>query len=514
MVDEHPAPPVIPKEGVPPLPPEVWDSLPQVARDLILWQQRQIVYLTGRLGEAEAAVRLAEARAERAEARISVLEAEVKSLREKLDKNSRNSSKPPSTDRPGQKKAKKRRKKGGRKPGGQKGHKGVTRELVPVEDVAKVVAVKPNTCVNCGADVSDQLLDFPERHQVTEIPPVKPEVTEFQAYSAWCGNCDTVTKADLPEGVSRGWFGPRLMAVVVMLTGYFRLSKRMAQEALSVLFGVEMSTGSVSAIERTASEALAGPVAEAAQHVQEQSAANADETGWREAGKRAWLWVAVTASVMVFRVRCSRATAVAKELLGACFGGILTSDRWGAYNWLPTDRRQLCWAHLIRDFTAISERGGASGKIGEKLLAAAHAMFRLWHRVRDGTLGRAEFARRMEPVVRKVSRLLEEGKTCGHAKTQGTCVRLGKVEEAMWTFVKHEGIEPTNNVAERAIRHAVIWRKLCFGTASELGSRFVERMLTTIGTLQLQDRDVLQFLTDTLESHVRNQPAPSLLPCE
>ena len=478
--------------------PEVWESLPPEARALLAWQQAQIAYLT--------------ARQERTEAMLVRLTAELGELKEKYGRSSKNSSKPPSSDRPDQKKAKKQRKKGGRKPGGQKGRKGVSRSLLPVEDVQHVVSVIPDFCGKCGADLDGDMLPFPDRHQVTEVPPVVPEVTEYQQFSAGCGKCGAVTKAVLPDDVPRGWFGPRLMAVVVMLTGFFRLSKRMAKEAMRAFYGIELSVGSVSAIERQVSEALSNPVDEAARYVQEQDAANMDETGWREARKRAWLWVIVTARIMVFRIRFSRATAVAKEILGDCFTGVLTSDRWGAYNWVSKERRQLCWAHLIRDFVAISERKGEARRIGKALLDAARTTFRMWRRVRDGTLGRKEFARRMEPVEEAVAQLLAEGKTCGHAKTQRTCTNLDKVKEAMWTFVRQEGIEPTNNVAERAVRHGVIWRKLCFGTASAAGSRYVERILTVVGTLRAQGRGVLDYLVEAVEAHLGSRPAPSLLP--
>jgi len=480
------------------LSPEVWESLPPEAKALLAWQQAQIAYLT--------------AKQERTEAMLVRLTAELAELKEKYGRSSKNSSKPPSSDRPDQKPAKKRRKKGARKPGGQRGRKGVTRDLIPVEDVKEVVAVTPDSCGECGADVSGDTLPYPERHQVIEIPPVVPEVTEFLRFSAECDKCGAVTKAVLPDGVPRGRFGPRLMAMVVLLTGLFRMSKRMAREAMSSLFGIEMSVGSVPAIERRVSEALSAPVDEAARHVQEQDAANMDETGWREKGKRAWLWVVVTARVMVFRIRFSRATAVAKEILGDCFTGVLTSDRWGAYNWVSQERRQLCWAHLIRDFVAIAERKGEARRIGKALLKAVRPAFRMWRKVRDGTLGRREFARRMEPVEKEVAGLLAEGKICGHAKTRGTCTNLDKVKEAMWTFVRHEGIEPTNNVAERAVRHGVIWRKLCFGTASAAGSRYVERILTVVGTLRAQGRGVLDYLVEAVEAHLGSRRAPSLLP--
>jgi transposase len=231
--------------------------------------------------------------------------------------------------------------------------------------------------------------------------------------------------------------------------------------------------------------------------------------------KRAWLWVAVTSLVTVFVLRFSRGSQVARELLGASFDGILVTDRYSAYNWYPVRWRQLCWAHLLRDFEAMRERGGASAVIGEALLAQAYQMFTWWHRVREGTLARSTFRSYMSALRKEIHRLLEAGSRCGVSKTEGTCREILKRHEALWTFVQVEGVEPTNNVAERAIRPGVQWRKGSFGTQSEAGSRFVESLMTVVATLKQQKRSMLAYLTAAHEAALRGETAPSLLPtCE
>jgi transposase len=281
---------------------------------------------------------------------------------------------------------------------------------------------------------------------------------------------------------------------------------------MSEVFGVPMSVGTINQLERATTAAVAAPVEEAHSYVHEQEVAHLDETSWRQGGKRAWLWVAVTSWVTVFVVRMSRGGHVARELLGETFSGILVTDRYSGYNWYPVRWRQLCWAHLLRDFEAMRGRGGRSEEIGDALLAQAHQMFAWWHRVREGTLKRSSFRSYMSPLRQEVERLLEAGSRCGVPKTEGTCRDILKRREALWTFVQVEGVEPTNNAAERSIRPGVLWRKGSFGTQSAAGSRFVESMLTVVATLKQQQRNVLEYLTAACEAALRGEAAPSLLP--
>jgi transposase len=301
-------------------------------------------------------------------------------------------------------------------------------------------------------------------------------------------------------------------ATVALLSGSYRLSKRTLVQAMADLFRVPMSVGTVSQSEQSTTEVLAAPVEEARAYVPEQPVAHLDETSWRQGKQRAWLWVAVTSWVTVFVVRLSRGGPIARELLGDKFNGILVTDRYSAYNWYPVRWRQLCWSHLLRDFEAIRGRGGTSEEMGEALVDQAHPMFAWWHRVRDGTLKRSTFRSYMTPLRREVERLLEAGSQCGVAKTEGTCREILKRRQALWTFVQVEGVEPTNNTAERSIRAGVQWRKVSFGTQSEAGSRFVESMLTVVTTLKQQNRNVLDYLTAAHEAALRGEAAPSLLP--
>jgi transposase len=290
------------------------------------------------------------------------------------------------------------------------------------------------------------------------------------------------------------------------------LSKRTTQELLEDLYGVALGLGTVANLEQGTVQAVAAPVAEARASVQTQPTAHLDETGWREGQPRAWLWTMVTTWVTVFVVRRSRSGKVAQELLGERFWGWLVTDRWSAYPWYPAWRRQICWAHLLRDIEAMIARGGRSQEIGEALRAQARQMFHWWHRVCDGTLARTTFARDMWPVRRDMERLLEAGQACGVPKTEGTCREILKLRQALWTFVRHDGVEPTNNAAERAIRPGGLWRKGSFGTQSPEGSRFVEVMMTVVATLKPQHRNVLDYVTAACEEALSGEPAPSLLP--
>jgi transposase len=280
------------------------------------------------------------------------------------------------------------------------------------------------------------------------------------------------------------------------------------------LFGIPMSLGTIPHLEQATVQAVATPVVDARAYVRAHSTAHLDETGWREGRARAWLWVAVTTWVTVFIVRLSRGAKVAEELLGERFCGILVTDRWSAYTWYPTRWRQVCWAHLLRDIEAMIERGGRSQEIGEALREQAHQMFHWWHQVRDGTCTHAHFRIIIRPVRRHIARLLKAGQTCGVPKTEAVCREVSKLYDALWTFVRVEGVEPTNNAAERAIRPGVLWRKGSFGTQSADGSRFVEGMMTVVATLRQQHRNVLLYLTTACQAAYAGEPAPSLLPSQ
>jgi transposase len=472
-----------------PLPPEIWEHTPPVAQEMILAQ----------------ATALAQLRAE-----VAQLKATVEELTQRLGRNSHNSSKPPSADPP-QARIRSRREPSGRRPGGQPGHEGQTRAVVPVEAVDGLMPVKPMQCPRGHHPLRGEDPQ-PQRHQVAELPPVKPVIAEYQLHRLVCPACGEATRAELPLGVPTGEFGPRVQAITALCTGAYHLSKRTTQGVMEDLFGLPMSLGTIANLEQTTAQTLTAPVAEARASGQAQPVAYLDETGWCEGQQRAWLGTAVTAWVTVFVVRRSRSSKVAQELLGERFWGWLVTDRWSAYTWYPSWRRQLCWAHLLRDLEAMIDRGGPSREIGEALRAQARQMFHWWPRVRDGPRSHASFASYMRPIRRKVERLLDAGQTCGVPKTEGTCRELLKRRQALWTFVRHTGVEPTNNAAERAIRPGVLWRIGSFGTHSPEGSRFVEAMMTVVATLKQQHRNVLDYLTAACEAALCGGQVPSLLP--
>jgi transposase len=337
-------------------------------------------------------------------------------------------------------------------------------------------------------------------------------VTEYRQHTLTCLACGAQTQADWPADMPSGSFGPRLQATVGYLTGRLGMSQRDVEETLDTVFHADVSLGSVPTLEEAVSAAVAQPVEAAQTYVQAQSVVNADETGWREERQRAWLWIATTPRVTVFWVLASRGATSAKRLLGEAFQGIVGSDRWSAYNWLALGHRQLCWAHLKRDFQAFVERGGESTRIGPALLEQVQLIFDLWYRVRDGTLSRADFQTAMTPIQQRVGELLREGATLSNEKTCRTCANILKLEAALWTFVTVEGVDPTNNNAERPLRRAVLWRRRSFGTQSEGGSRFVARILTVVTTLRQQRRDVLDYLTEACAAAMQGTAAPSLLP--
>jgi transposase len=271
-----------------------------------------------------------------------------------------------------------------------------------------------------------------------------------------------------------------------------------------------VALGTICNIEQQVSAAVAEPVAEAQRHVAQAAVVNADETSWPEQPNKGWLWAGATAAVAVFLVRRRRDLASAKALLGESFAGVLGCDRYSAYRWVQ--RRQLCWAHLDRDWQAMIDRGGTSRRLGRQLAHLTNKIFHLWHRVRDGTLLRSIFAIDVLPIQSAVADCLRQGARCAHPRTAGTCADLLAQEEALWTFVGVSGVEPTNNAAERVVRQAVLWRKKSFGTRGDKGSRFVERLLTVVATCRLQGRNILDYLTTACAAAIANQSAPSLLP--
>jgi transposase len=443
------------------------------------------------------------------ERQVAELEQQVQGLKARLDQNSTNSSRPPSTDpigvkrKPPEPPSKKRR-------GGQQGHPRRMRALVPPDRVASVTDCKPTSCRRCGRSLSGADAE-PLRHQVAELPPIEPEVHEYRLHRLSCPHCRAVSCGALPDGVPRISFGPRLHAALSVLTGAYRLSRRQVAQLGSDLLGLTISIGMIAKLERVTAAVLERPVAELAEAVKAADAANIDETGWRENRRKAWLWVVVTSLGIVFRIARSRAGAVAEGLLGEEPKPIVISDRFPGYEWIKLGSRQICWAHLRRDMQAMIDRGGDGAAVGRRLLWQSGKLFEAWHKARDGTIQRSTFLQTVSWLRPMVRSTLERGAACACPKTATTCGELLRLWGCLWTFTRVEGVEPTNNAAERALRHAVIWRRISGGTDSEAGSRFVERMLSVVATCRQRGDGVLDFLTACLRARLDGGVGPSLL---
>ena len=446
---------------------------------------------------------------QRYEQQLQALQQQVDRLQQRLNQNSTNSSRPPSSDPPHVKR-RPPQPPSGRKRGGQPGHARQQRPLVPPEQIKQTIPIKPAACRRCGLALHGDDPE-PRRHQVAEIPPIQPVVIEYRLHRLACTACGTRTCASLPVGVPTGAFGPRLQALLAILAGGYRLGKRPIRQLAHDLFGLSISTGMVAKLERSTADALAQPMAELEGYVRTQHA-NVDETSWREARHKAWLWVVVAPLVTVFHIAATRCGKVAGQLLGSAYRQVVTSDRWKAYNGFR--RRQICWSHLRRDFQAMIDRQDSGAPIGERLLSLSDRLFAWWHRVRDGTLNRSSFRVYISGLRAEVREALIQGTACGCPKTAATCRNLTAHEPKLWTFVWHEGVEPTNNAAERALRHAVLWRKGSGGTDSRRGSRFVERVLSIRETCRQQGCGFLEYLVECCQAHLWDKEAPSLLPKE
>ena len=344
--------------------------------------------------------------------------------------------------------------------------------------------------------------------QVWEIPPIRPEVVEHRGVAVRCPHCQELVKpADLP----RRAFGPRLAAIGGLLHGRYRLSMRETVGVFADVLGVPISAGSVPRLCREVGAALDKPYAAARDRVPTQPHANVDETGWKQAGERRWLWVAVTAVCTVFVVTKNRSAAVLMSLLGEAFAGVVSSDRYKAYLSIPIERRQVCWAHLKRNLRAFAERSGPIGDWGKEAVGVLEEVFAAWHRFKRGEGDRPGLQAEIAPLREKVQTLLAQGAELPSWMVQAFCHDVAKLEPALWTFATVEGVEPTNNAAERALRPAVLWRKGCFGADSDTGNAFVATILTVAATCRQQNRPLLSYLTDVVVAHRANQPAPSLL---
>jgi transposase len=452
-------------------------------------------------------------------ARLSVVEEQIK-------QNSQNSSNPPSKDgfrtKPKVKKAQ-----GEKARGGQPGHPGHERNFHELTAESEIHEHIPSSCRMCGVEL-EGADPQPYRHQVVEVPPIVAKITEHRLHQLECPHCGKKTRAKLPAGVSAIGYGARLSALVAWLSSDYRQSHGQLQQLLKRLLGIEISVASINRLRQEMSLALESVVTQAHEYVQSQAQIHSDETSFSQGNcdghnpkqRQGWLWVVVTKLISIFEVSLNRGQVTAKQMIGEQYAGIVISDRYSSYNWLEVEQRQVCWAHLKRDLTAIAERGGVSQAIGAALLKRQQRLFRWWHRVRDGTISRADFELAVVALRQGFKAELEsavqlpigKNEKTPLAKTVRTCEQLLKIEPALWTFVSTPGVEPTNNAAEQALRQAVIWRRTSFGSQSLAGSQFVARLLSVVTSLKSQQRDVWDFLTLVCQAARFDLPMPSLIP--
>lgn len=428
--------------------------------------------------------------------RIAVLEA-------RLAQTSANSHRPPSADPPSAPPAPAKRP-SGRKRGGQPGHRGHSRVRLPAPLVTHVIRLVPDRCDACGGALPAEARPGdpePTWHQVFELPRRPAVVTEYQGHSRACPCCLAVTHHPIPAAIMADAFGPRLAAGLNALAACQHVSVRGLGEVAHALLGVPISLGGVARLQAEMGAALAAPAEALAREVADAPVKHADETGWGNAGARRWMWVALSATAVTFLIHGRRNREALKALLLGEPSGVVVSDRWGAYLGIPPERRQLCWAHLKRDFRGMAEAAGEAGRAGRNLVMLTGRLFSLLARVRDGTRTREwlrELAERtLRPLVR---RWLEAGAACDHAATAGKCASILGLEGAMWTFLRVEGVGPTNNAAERALRPAVVRRKKSFGSASVGGEAWLCRILGVTQTLRMRGLTVLDYLADALRA--------------
>lgn len=461
-----------------------------------------------------------DARIERLELQVEKLLAEVVTLRvenkklrsenaelhRRLGENSSNSNKPPSGDSPGQRQERPKPEPSGRAPGGQPGHKGKQRELLPASKVTGSTEVFPKACRRCGDELPRTPDPDPLRHQVVEIPKIEPDVHEYRQHRVTCA-CGATTCGALPVGTPPGMFGARALTLIAVLTGAMHVSRRRVQLLFSDLLGIEVSLGCISESEEVVNDAVAVAVDEARIHALAAPVKHVDATTWYEAGKYRSLWVLATKAVTVFYVAADGTRAALCKWLDKV-RGILVTDRGSQFGFWAMARRQICLAHLLRKFASYATRRGRAGHLGNQLLVWTGIVLHHYHQVRDGTMSRSEFKATVAPIRAAVEQLLEEGTAL--PEIGGSCRDILAHRAALWTFVDRPGVEPTNNHAEREIRSLVMWRKLTFGSRSDRGTRFAANIKSVVHTCRKQKRHVFDYLTRAITLSLRNRRAPSL----
>jgi len=460
-----------------------------------------------------------------AEKQIADAEKQIADLERQLAlrwQNSTTSSKPPSSDGMAgeQRQRGSRRKKSRRKPGGQPGHPGHWRGLAPLSRVDRVIEVFPSRCRHCDSGLSRRMPTEgePRRHQVTELPPIEAHITEYQCRNVVCAECGKATQAELPEE-AQGHFGPQLTALIAYLTVVCRMPRRMVRELLEQVLGVPLSLGSIQNSWEEAGAAVAEPCAELERQLPHEPVVNCDETGYRTSGEKRWLWALVAANFVVYRIALTRGAEVLVELLGEVFAGILCSDRCASYLKYHKGEGQFCWAHFKRNILGIQEIGRTTDaeRFCRDALALHARLFRLWHRfragpaVRYGPITREQLIAKSIPLEKKFFALADRYLDSRDKDVANLSLALLKHFERFFAFLRNEGVEPTNNSAERALRCAVQWRKISFGSRSAQGEIAVARLLTVTRTCRMQNRAPLSYLVAAISLHRSRMPASSLL---
>ena len=434
---------------------------------------------------------------------LVALREQVAWLQERVKLDSRNSSKPPSSDSPGGGNRAQRRA-SQRKRGAQKGHLGNYRALLPEDQLDGVHDCVPPAACECGGTVA--VAGKPLRHQVFDIPPVRPDVQEYRLYSGRCAKCGLAHRAVLPPGVPSGQIGPRALALIGVLGTRYHLTQCKVRDLLAQVVGLDFSVGAVSQAHGKVAAALAAPVAEAVGTLAGAPVVHMDETSYPREGSANWVWAVVQPKLAVFNVLPSRARYVIHNLIGQAPQGVVVSDRYAAYAYIDAGRRQVCWAHLLRDFTRIAQRAGRAGRIGRRLLGLGCVMFRWRERGKTS-------AEQFEPVMRRVRQALEHGAANRQCRrTANTCANILKLWPALWGFITHPGVEPTNNAAEQALRGIVLKRKISGPTRSKRGDEFIARGFSVHETCRRQGLDLWAYMQRAVVAWIGKLPYPSLLP--
>jgi transposase len=483
--------------------------------------EREVERLRGELADREEQIRRQTEQITEQKQQIADAEKQIADLERQLalrKQNSTNSSKPPSSDGlAGEPRERGRRRKSRRKAGGQPGHRGAHRPVVPAERVNEIRPILPEHCQHCGHSLPGQIEQVkttgePQRHQVTELPPIQARIIEYQCHRVVCPECGQSTRATLPEEAT-GHFGPQLTALIAYLTVVCRMPRRVVEALLGQVLGIDISLGSTQKCWEEASQAVAAPCRELEQHLKDEPVLNVDETGWRTNGDKRFLWAFVAARYVVYTVAVTRGSEVLTRLLGAVFQGILCSDRFSAYLKYHSGKAQFCWAHLKRNLLGIVEytKSSAVERFCRDALAQHARLFRLWHKFRGGQIDRSQLLLRSIPIQKRIFALAERHLDSPHREVRNLATALFEHNGRLFTFLEHEGVEPTNNSVERALRTGVQWRKICFGNRSQNGELATSRLLTIAETCDLQNLNILAYLSAAIVCHRKRQQAASLL---